>query len=122
MVVAMSEESCSLEKTFNTAYDAVTDSCRESYRKCELKIHQSPGSAVLIAAAVGYGASVLPTGRIMGAVARLAFSLAKPALIVIGALKILECLDKKARQARQVERLEKDREPLIDSPTGPPQG
>ena len=116
----MTEENCSLEKTFNQAYEAVGNSCQESFRKCEAKIHQSPASAVLIAAGIGYAASVLPVCRITGATARLAFALAKPTLVVIGVLKILECLENKTRAKKRVEGLEREREPLVDSPTGPP--
>ena len=118
----MTDENISLEKTFNKAYEAVSDSCQASFRQCEAKIHQSPASAVLIAAGIGYAASVLPVCRITGAVTRLAFALAKPTLLVIGALKILECIEKKASAAKQVEGLEREREPLLDSPTGPPKG
>lgn len=116
----MTEETVTLEKTFNKAYEAVVDSCKESLRHCEAKIHQSPASAVLIAAGIGYAASVLPVCRIGGAFARLGFALAKPTLLVIGTLKILECIEKKSSAAKQVEGLEREREPLIDSPTGPP--
>jgi hypothetical protein len=116
------EESSTLEQTFQKAYEAASRSCQERYRQCEARIHRSPVSAVLLAAGLGYAASILPLCRIGGTLARLAFALAKPLLIVVGVLKILECLEKKSRDGRLVERLEKEREPLVDSPTGPPQG
>ena len=118
----MTEETVTLEKTFNKAYDTVAESCKEGFKHCESRIHQSPASAVLIAASIGYAASVLPVCRIGGALARLGFALAKPTLLVIGILKVLECVEKKSSAAKQVEGLEREREPLIDSPTGPPQG
>ncbi len=121
MVVDMSEE-YSVEKTFDQACKAVGDSCKERYHNCETRIRQSPVPAVLTAAGVGYFLSLLPLARISLAIGRLAYALLKPALLVIGVLKIVESLQKKAAEAEQVSRLEREREPLIDSPTGPPQG
>ena len=117
----MSEE-YTLEKSFDKACQAVGDSCKESYSHCETRIRQSPVPSVLMAVGVGYFLSVLPITRISFAVGRLGCALLKPTLLVIGAIKIVECLEKKAASARQVEGLEREREPLIDSPTGPPQG
>lgn len=121
MVVAMTDDIANLEQAFTKACETVGSSCREKYRACEDKIHKNPGGAVLVAAGIGYLASVLPVCRIGGALLRFTFALAKPALIVFGALKLLECLEKKNNRTQQVEELEREREPLVDSPTGPPQ-
>lgn len=115
-------EDYSLEKTFDKACQAVGDAYKGSYGNCETRIRQSPVPTVLMAAGVGYFLSLLPLTRVSFAVGRLACALIKPTLIVIGAIKIVECLEKKASAARQVEGMEREREPLIDSPTGPPQG
>lgn len=116
----MSNDSSTLEQTFEKACEAVGSSCKESYRLCEDKVHQNPAGAILVAAGVGYLASVLPLCRIGGALARFAYALAKPLLVLIGILRLLECLEKKKGCTKQVEELEQEREPLIDSPTGPP--
>lgn len=117
----MSEDN-SVEKTFEKACQAVGDAYKESYGNCEKRIRQSPVPTVLMAAGVGYFLSLLPLTRVSIALGRLACALAKPALIIIGAIKIVECLEKKASASSQVERMEGEREPLLDSPTGPPEG
>lgn len=111
-----------LEKTFNNACEAVGNSCKEGYRHCEARIHQSPVCAVLSAAVIGYIASLIPVCRIAGGVTRVALILVKPVFVVMGVLKALECLEKRCRKASLVERLEREREPLVDSPAGPSEG
>ncbi len=86
--------------TLETALTQALRSCERTPAKkvlqhCETRIHESPVPTVLLAAGIGYAASILPVCRIGGALTRLGFSLVKPALLVIGVLKILECLEKR---------------------------
>ncbi len=118
----MTKDTSTLETALTQACEAVSDSCKKSLQHCETRIHESPVPTVLLAAGIGYAASILPVCRIGGALTRLGFSLVKPALLVIGVLKILECLEKKRCAVKAVEGMEREREPLIDSPTGPAQG
>jgi hypothetical protein len=59
---------------------------------CALK---EPFKASLIAFLAGLVFTVLPVGQIVGGMTRLLFALVRPALIVLGAMKVLEEVEKR---------------------------
>ena len=69
----------------------------ENLEACEQKVRQSPTKAVLIAVGVGYCLNRLPVVGLLAIPLRLTAILAKPALLVLGAAKLYEIVDKKSR-------------------------
>jgi uncharacterized membrane protein len=63
--------------------------------KLEKTIRQEPTKSVLLATIVGFVLSILPVGRLIGLLVRLLFVLIKPALIVLGAVKLWETSKKR---------------------------
>jgi hypothetical protein len=62
----------------------------QAWKKIEDRVRQDPLKAVLLAFASGFLLCLLPIGRLLGVAAKLAFLLVKPALIILGIIKILE--------------------------------
>ena len=62
----------------------------QAWKKIEDRVREDPLTAVLLAFASGFLLCLLPVGKLLGVAARLAFLLVKPALLVLGIIKILE--------------------------------
>jgi hypothetical protein len=60
------------------------------WQKLENTIRQEPAKSVLLALLAGFVLCILPVGRLIGLFARLLFVLIKPALVVLGVVKLLE--------------------------------
>jgi hypothetical protein len=58
-------------------------------------VSKEPLKASLIAFLAGLVFTVLPVGQIVGGMTRLLFALVRPALIVLGAMKVLEEVEKR---------------------------
>jgi hypothetical protein len=56
---------------------------------------EEPVKTVGMAFGLGIFLSILPLGRIIGGLARLAFSLLKPALLIFGAIKLFETCERR---------------------------
>jgi hypothetical protein len=61
-------------------------------------IRKDPAKAVGLAVLAGVLLTIFPVGRVLGALVRLAFSLARPLLLVLGVVKLYEELEKKQKQ------------------------
>lgn len=57
--------------------------------------HQEPAQAVGVAFAVGLLMTVLPVGRLLAILVRLAFALVRPVLLILGAVKLCEEFDRR---------------------------
>jgi hypothetical protein len=62
----------------------------QAWKKIEDRVRQDPVKAVLLAFASGFLFSLLPLGKLLSVGAKLAFLLVKPALFILGIIKILE--------------------------------
>lgn len=60
-------------------------------------IREEPDKAVGLAVLGGVLLTVLPVGRLLGALLRLAFALVRPLLLVLGAVKLYEEFEKKQK-------------------------
>ena len=60
-------------------------------------MREDPARAVGLAVFGGVLLTVLPVGRLISALVRLAFALARPLLLVLGAVKLYEEYQKKQR-------------------------
>lgn len=115
MVVAMFEE------TPPENVQALENCCAERFRKFEESVRRSPGAYVAGAAALGYLLQFLPVGWIFGGLFRILLTSIRPALLILGLFKVVECAQQKCAAKRCLAQLRgEDREPLVDSPTGPP--
>jgi hypothetical protein len=77
--------------------ESFSENCCVYLEDCEERIRQEPWLSVLIAAAIGYLLCLLPVGRVVGPVLRSLLALVKPALLVLGVLKLVSCFsDSKA--------------------------
>ena len=71
--------------------ETFSENCCACLEDCEEQIRQQPWTSVLIAAAIGYLLHFLPVGRIFGALLSSLLLLVKPALLVLGVLKLVSC-------------------------------
>ena len=60
-------------------------------------IRKEPGKAVGVAVLAGLLLTVFPVGRVLGALVRMVFALARPLLLALGALKLYEEFEKKQK-------------------------
>lgn len=60
-------------------------------------VREDPAKAVGLALFTGVLLTILPVGRLIGALIRLAFCLARPLLLVLGAVKLYEEFQKKQK-------------------------
>jgi ElaB/YqjD/DUF883 family membrane-anchored ribosome-binding protein len=75
-----------------TGAENFSQNCCTCLEDCEEQIRQQPWTSVLIAAAIGYLLHFLPVGRILTSIISSLLALVKPALIVLGVLKIVSCV------------------------------
>ena len=61
-------------------------------------IREEPAKAMGVAVLAGLFLTVFPVGRVLGALVRLAFALARPLLLALGALKLYEEFERKQKQ------------------------
>jgi|GEM_PF-1762248 hypothetical protein len=78
-------------ESFASGVENLSESCCVCLEDCEERIRQEPWTSVLIAGAIGYLLNFLPVGRMVGAFVRALLYLVKPALIVLGVLKLVSC-------------------------------
>jgi hypothetical protein len=67
-------------------------SCTEKF------VREDPAKAIGLALFGGVLLTVLPVGRLLSALVRLAFALARPLLLVLGAVKLYEEYQKKEKR------------------------
>lgn len=65
--------------------------------RTEKLVREDPAKAVGIALFTGVLLTVLPVGRLLSALVRLSFALARPLLLVLGAVKLYEEYQKKQK-------------------------
>jgi hypothetical protein len=65
------------------------------------RVRESPGTSVLCAIALGYFLRQVPIGTFLGGIARLLAAFARPAILLFGAAKLFEFLQREARGRRQ---------------------
>ena len=71
-------------------------------RELEQKIRENPAEAVVLALLIGFLVCLLPVGRLIGALLRVAFLLLKPALLVLGIIKAVEYYQQCCGEEREV--------------------
>ena len=71
-------------------------------RELEQKVRENPVEAVVLALLIGFLVCLLPVGRLIGALLRVAFLLLKPALLVLGIIKAVEYYQQCRGEEREV--------------------
>lgn len=68
------------------------------WRDCaEKSIREEPTKSALVAFVAGLFLTVLPVGAILGGLVRVALALVRPALLLLGIVKLAEELDKRKK-------------------------
>ncbi|CAN5724315.1 hypothetical protein BH09VER1_BH09VER1_35100 [soil metagenome] len=102
------------------AVEAVEQCCAKRFRQLEESVRRSPGRYVAGAAVLGYLVQLLPVGCILGGLFRLLLAAVRPALLILGILKVVECARQKCAVREALVRAKREElEPLLDSPAGP---
>ena len=83
-----------MEEGVNVLLSNARQGIRHRYQKCENRIRKSPMTAVLGAAAAGYLLHRLPVRAILVTQVRVLSALTPPALLLFGAAKLYEFLQK----------------------------
>ena len=90
----------SIEEGINVLVGQARDGLRQRYQACEQRIRKSPVQAVVGAVAAGYCAHRLPMRSLLVANVRLMSALVPPALVLFGAAKVYEFLQKQKPAAK----------------------
>ncbi len=86
-----------MEEGVNALLSNARQGIRQRYEKCENRIRNSPTKAVLGAVAAGYLMHRLPMRAIVVTQARVLSALTPPALLLFGAAKLFEFLQRQKR-------------------------
>jgi hypothetical protein len=116
----MNSENYSLD-SLKKGCDSLNETLTQGIQDVEDQIRSTPLIAVALAAAGGYLLQFFPIFLILRLLMKLLFFLIKPAIVVLGAVKLYEFVRKQSDEIRGTGYAERDREPLQDSPSGPPQ-
>ena len=95
--IITTEQKSDFSQGIKTVVNNVKSKSNDNLKTCEEKIRQSPTKAVLIAAGAGYCLNRLPILGILAIPLKLTSILAKPALLVLGAAKLYDIVEKKSR-------------------------
>lgn len=90
-----------MEEGGNVLLSNVRQDIRDRYQKCENEIRKSPMTAVLGAVAVGYLLHRMPVRAILVTQVRVLSALTPPALILFGAAKLYEFLQRQELAKRK---------------------
>jgi hypothetical protein len=116
----MNSENYSLESSVEKGFQNLNETFTQCVQDFEEKVRSTPLTAVAIAAAGGYLLHVLPIGPLIRLILKLVLFSIKPLIVAFGAVKLYEFIRKQTSENRSYGYGEKDREPLLDSPSGPP--
>ena len=113
----MNSETSSLESTIKKTFQDLNGSFSQYLQDFEDRVRSSPLAAVSLGVSVGYLLRFFPITFILGVLVRLFLFALKPLVLIFGAVKLFELI----RQNRGENwPSSEEREPLLDSPSGPP--
>jgi hypothetical protein len=113
----MNSENSSLESTIKQTFQNLNESLTQCLQDFEERVRSSPLAAVSLGVSVGYLLRFFPITFFLGVLIRLFLFALKPLILVFGAVKLFELI----RQNRGENwPAGEEREPLLDSPSGPP--
>ena len=116
----MNSEDYSLQSSLEKGCQSLNESFTRCVQDLEDKVRSTPLAAVSFAVGIGYLLRFFPITLILGIIAKLFFFALKPLILIFGAVKLYEFIQKQSGEIRSSAETERDREPLLDSPSGPP--
>ncbi len=78
--------------------DRLRNKANQKLETYEDKVRESPAKAVLMAMGAGYCLSRVPIGTLIAVPLRLTAILAKPALLMLGAIKLCDFVERQSRK------------------------
>ncbi|RYD37077.1 MAG: hypothetical protein EOP87_04270 [Verrucomicrobiaceae bacterium] len=90
----------SIEDGVNALIDDAKHKASDGYHRCEQRVRESPGKAILFAVGAGYLLHRLPVRSLLVSQVRVVAALAPPVLVAFGAAKLCEYLQGQARRRR----------------------
>jgi hypothetical protein len=120
VVNPMSEPNQSVNETLDKARESLGRGCCDCCKNLEEKIREAPLASALITVAIGYLLSVFPLGALFRAVLKVSLALVKPGLLIFGVIKLVEYLRTNGAGRMGRSNGDSERDPVIDSPVGPP--
>ena len=83
-----------------TEYCADLSAKIEDWRACaERSVREEPVKTAGLAFVAGLFLTILPVGRILAGLVRVAFALVRPALLILGVVKLVEEFDKRSKSS-----------------------
>lgn len=114
----MNSENYSLDSPLAKGCASVNETFTQCLHDVEEKVRSTPLVAVSVAAVGGYLLRFFPIALILRFVIRLLLFSIKPLIVVFGAMKLYEFIRKQTGELQST--ADAEREPLLDSPSGPP--
>ncbi len=81
-----------VEATASAPKKAIPRAAQGLIEETRARIRENPARALAIAVAAGFVLQTAPVGRLVGGLVRVSFALLKPALLVLGGVKIWETI------------------------------
>ena len=116
----MNSENSSLESSIKQSLQSLNESFTQCLADFEDRVRSAPLAAVSLGVSVGYLLRFFPLTFILGIVLRLFLFSLKPLILLFGAMKLFELVRKSCGEDWPAPDRDRDREPLLDSPSGPP--
>ena len=116
----MNSENYSLQSSLEKGCQSLNECWTQGVHDLEDKVRSTPLVAVSLAVGVGYLLRFFPIFLILSVIVKLFLLFLKPLILLFGAVKLYEFIQKQTGEIRSSGEAEKDREPLLDSPSGPP--
>ena len=85
----------SAEGTAVASNDVIPPTARNLLEEASALIRKNPTQALAIAAGAGFLLQAAPVGRVVGGLFRVSFALLRPALMVVGGVKIWEKIQRR---------------------------
>lgn len=113
----MNSENSSLESSIKQTVQNLSGSATECLQDFEDRVRSSPIAAVALGVSVGYLLRFFPLTFILSILVRLILFSLKPLILIFGAVKLFELVRQNRGESWPSS---EEREPLLDSPSGPP--
>ncbi len=112
----MNSDNSSLESSIKQTFQNLNESATECLQDFEDKVRSAPLAAVALGVSVGYLLRFFPITFILTILVRLFLFSLKPLILIFGAVKLFELIRENRGEGSPSS---EEREPLLDSPSGP---
>ncbi|HEY5741184.1 MAG TPA: hypothetical protein VIS99_01480 [Terrimicrobiaceae bacterium] len=116
----MNSENSSVESSIKQTLQSANESFTQCLGDLEEKVRSSPIAAVSLGVSVGYLMRFFPLGFFVAVIMRILLFSIKPLILIFGAYKLYEIVRENYGDNWPTSESDREREPLLDSPSGPP--